>query len=295
MNQTPLMAAAAAGNVALVEALLERGADRDAVDHYGYNALHWAMREAFRDAKFARGPFAALYELLAPASIDVNTGERLVRIDRHLSEYFLFQTLWVLFKSRFTTPRGASTAPSRPRPFSTPGSICRPNVRAAGTQQAPASLQRPGAQRNRPRLRLQPGAVHARRAGLVPVQPETCRASARGARNLGADIRGAQSALRRRVRRSGSLGHIDALFAMANQPPMATPIAGARIAERMAAEQARQEAVLREIDAVRREAQAARPPSAVAPPPATRRRHHLAGEPGKRAAWRSNGSGSRSR
>jgi Viral (Superfamily 1) RNA helicase/Ankyrin repeat len=102
MNQTPLMAAAAGGNVALVEALLERGADRDAVDHYGGNALHWAMREAFRDREFARGPFAALYELLAPASIDVNTGNRLVRIDRHLSEYFLFQTLWVLFKSRFS-------------------------------------------------------------------------------------------------------------------------------------------------------------------------------------------------
>ncbi|MBK7673302.1 MAG: ankyrin repeat domain-containing protein [Candidatus Accumulibacter sp.] len=102
MNLTPLMAAAAAGNVPLVEALLERGADRDAVDHYGYNALHWALREGFREAKFARGPLAALYEQLAPASIDVNTGERLVRLDRHLSEYFLFQTLWVLFKSRFT-------------------------------------------------------------------------------------------------------------------------------------------------------------------------------------------------
>ena len=38
MNQTPLMAAAAAGNVPLVEALLERGADREAVDHYGHNA-----------------------------------------------------------------------------------------------------------------------------------------------------------------------------------------------------------------------------------------------------------------
>jgi len=102
MNLTPLMAAAAAGNVALTEALLERGADREAIDHHGCNALHWAMRETFRDATFARGPFAALYELLAPASIDVNTGERLVRIDRHLSEYFLFQTLWALFKSRFT-------------------------------------------------------------------------------------------------------------------------------------------------------------------------------------------------
>ena len=102
MNQTPLMAAAAAGNVPLVEALLDRGADREATDHYGGNALHWALSVAFRDPQFAGGPCAALYELLAPASIDVNTGDRLVRIDRHLSEYFIFQTLWTLFKSRFT-------------------------------------------------------------------------------------------------------------------------------------------------------------------------------------------------
>lgn len=105
MNQTPLMAAAAAGNVALVEALLERGADRDAVDHYGHNALHWALRQAFDDAKFATGSLAPLYERLAPPCIDVNVGDRLVRIDRHLSEYFLFQTLWVLFKARFSKIR----------------------------------------------------------------------------------------------------------------------------------------------------------------------------------------------
>ena len=102
INQTPLMAAAAAGNVALVEALLERGADRQNIDHFGCNALHWAMREAFRDQDFAKGPFGALYELLAPESIDVNTGERLVRIDQRHAEYFLFQTFWVLFKSLFT-------------------------------------------------------------------------------------------------------------------------------------------------------------------------------------------------
>ena len=105
MNLTPLMAAAAAGNVPLVEALIERGADRSSTDHFGRNALHWAMREAFADPRFAQGPFPRLYECLAPASVDVNTGERLVRIDRHLTEYLLFQTLWVLFKSRFTHDR----------------------------------------------------------------------------------------------------------------------------------------------------------------------------------------------
>jgi len=59
-----LMAAAAAGNVPLVEALLERGADQQNVDHFGHNALHWAMREAFRDPAFASGPFGTLYHLL---------------------------------------------------------------------------------------------------------------------------------------------------------------------------------------------------------------------------------------
>ena len=55
MNQTPLMAAAAAGNVALVEALLERGADREATDHLGRNALHWPCSKRFA-TEFARGP-----------------------------------------------------------------------------------------------------------------------------------------------------------------------------------------------------------------------------------------------
>ncbi len=100
-NQTPLMAASIAGNVPLIETLLERGANPETTDHLGRNALHWALLEAFRESKFAKGAFAAVYERVAPAAVDVMVGERLVRIDRHLSEYFLWQTLWVLFKSRF--------------------------------------------------------------------------------------------------------------------------------------------------------------------------------------------------
>ena len=37
-NATPLMLAAQCGNVALVDALLERGADRRVRDHYGHSA-----------------------------------------------------------------------------------------------------------------------------------------------------------------------------------------------------------------------------------------------------------------
>lgn len=105
MNLTPLMAASIAGNVPLIETLLERGANNGLTDHLGRNALHWAMIEAFRAPRYAKGAFSTIYELIAPASIDFMVGERLVRIDRHLSEYFLLQTLWALFKTRFTNPK----------------------------------------------------------------------------------------------------------------------------------------------------------------------------------------------
>jgi len=99
MNQTPLMAAARAGNIPLVEALLEKGASRDASDHLGRNAAHIALRQAFADPQFAQGPFPALWTLLAPLSLDLRIADRLVRLDRHQAEYFLFQTIWSLIPS----------------------------------------------------------------------------------------------------------------------------------------------------------------------------------------------------
>ncbi|MDD5034745.1 MAG: ankyrin repeat domain-containing protein, partial [Methylococcaceae bacterium] len=104
MNLTSLMAAAFVGNLPLIEALLERGANIELTDHLGRNALHWAMSRVFSDPdhKYAKQVFAQVYESIAPPSVDVKVGERLVRIDRHLSEYFLFQAMWALFKFRFS-------------------------------------------------------------------------------------------------------------------------------------------------------------------------------------------------
>ena len=96
MNQTPLMAAARAGNVPLVEALLDRGARREARDHIGRNAAQIALRQAFTDREFAAGPFATLWTLLAPLSLDLRIGDRLVHLDRHQAEYFLFQSMWAI-------------------------------------------------------------------------------------------------------------------------------------------------------------------------------------------------------
>lgn len=138
MNQTPLMAAAAAGNVALIEALLARGADTGAIDHLGRNALHWAMATALRDHDYAETSFGAVYNLVAPACIDVMAGERLIRIDRRQSEYLLFQTMWVLFKSCFGSTDPSERGAFTPASFSTPTPECRPRYWHRSARSAPS-------------------------------------------------------------------------------------------------------------------------------------------------------------
>lgn len=114
-NCTPLMLATRAGNLALIETLKERGANEDLTDNFGRAALHWGLLRAYIDPAFAAGPFGKVYELLVPPSLSVKMGERLFKIDNHLSEFFLFHSLVALFKYKLNHPgdwmlRGFSTA-----------------------------------------------------------------------------------------------------------------------------------------------------------------------------------------
>jgi hypothetical protein len=93
VDATPLMLAAAAGNVALIDALLERGAEIELRDSYGWNALAYAFDIAVRDAAYARDVFGAIYERVAPLVLDVEVEGRLVRLHRQQGEYFVLQAM----------------------------------------------------------------------------------------------------------------------------------------------------------------------------------------------------------
>lgn len=90
---TPLMAAAHAGNLELVDGLLARGASRTARDPHGLQAMHHALRAAENDEAFAKTRLAAMWDRLAPESFDVKVGDRLVQIGREQGEYIVFQLM----------------------------------------------------------------------------------------------------------------------------------------------------------------------------------------------------------
>lgn len=83
MGATPLILAAAAGNAPLVEALLAKGADTARRGEFGHTAWDHAVGRAMREAAFAGTGLPALFKLLAPSALDVQTDGRLVRLERH--------------------------------------------------------------------------------------------------------------------------------------------------------------------------------------------------------------------
>jgi hypothetical protein len=103
VGATPLMLAARAGNVALIDALLERGANPEAEDDFGQTPWLQALNRAIEEPAFAKSSLAAVFDRLAPAAIDVQVDGRLVRIERHQGEYWVLSPMLAGLKTQWST------------------------------------------------------------------------------------------------------------------------------------------------------------------------------------------------
>lgn len=102
VGATPLMLAAMAGNAPLVEALLAKGADPARRDEFGHTAWDHAVGRAMREAAFAGSGLPALFDLLAPPALDVQTDGRLVRLERHQGEFWLLTLMLAGLKTQWS-------------------------------------------------------------------------------------------------------------------------------------------------------------------------------------------------
>ena len=99
---TPLMMAAAAGNAALVQALLDKGADPTLRDDFGQTAWDCALSRAMQEPGFVGTGLAAVFELLAPAALDVQTDGKLVRLERPQAEYWVLMLMLAGIKTQWS-------------------------------------------------------------------------------------------------------------------------------------------------------------------------------------------------
>ena len=96
-NQTPLMIASRLGNAGLVDELVERGADTEAVHNAGFNAFRIALEQACNDDKYAAKKLAPIYRKLEPDSMSVQVDGKLVKLDNRLMEFLMLNLMMAMF------------------------------------------------------------------------------------------------------------------------------------------------------------------------------------------------------
>ena len=97
---TPLMLAARAGHLALVDALLARGANPGLPDEFGHTPWWCALNRAMEEPEFARRSIGPLFDRIAPSVLDVQIDSRLVRLQHSQGEYWLLSLMLAGFKTK---------------------------------------------------------------------------------------------------------------------------------------------------------------------------------------------------
>ena len=93
--QSPLLVAVWLGDAALVQKLIDLGADTEQVDNRGFHPLTIAVQQASLDQKYAKQSWPTLYEVLKPESLSVQIDGRLLKIQHHSMEYWMLQLMFV--------------------------------------------------------------------------------------------------------------------------------------------------------------------------------------------------------
>ena len=96
------MLAARAGNAAMVDALLEKGANPALEDEFGHTAWQQAVSRAMEDPAFVRSALASIFERIAPAGIDVQVDGRMLRIEHHQGEYWVLTLMLAGVKTQWS-------------------------------------------------------------------------------------------------------------------------------------------------------------------------------------------------
>ena len=110
-NFTPLMHAARVGNASLAAELCLQGADPEAVNNIGLNALQLALAEwiyRLEEAKKAEDSWAKLFSLLCSSDLLLMIEGRLVKIEPQRPEFLLFHLSLSLFYANLSAWHQAS-------------------------------------------------------------------------------------------------------------------------------------------------------------------------------------------
>ncbi len=102
-NQTPLMIASRMGNEQAVKALIDAGANTVLINNAGFNAFQIALEQACKEKEFAEKQLAAIYQLLEPDNMTLQSNQRLYQLDNRLMEFLMLNVMMALFYIQLST------------------------------------------------------------------------------------------------------------------------------------------------------------------------------------------------